>query len=36
MELIIFFAVLVVLDSASLRQGFNCNDGFNNLEWERR
>jgi hypothetical protein len=36
MELIIFFAVLVALDSASLRWGFNSNDGFGNLEWERR
>jgi len=32
MELIIFFAVLVALDSASLRWGFNSNDGFDNLE----
>lgn len=36
MELIIFFAVLVALDSASLRWGFKSNDGFDNLEWERR
>jgi hypothetical protein len=36
MELIIFFAVLVALDSTSLRWGFNSNDGFDTLEWERR
>jgi hypothetical protein len=36
MELIIFFAVLVALDSTSLRWGFNSNDDFDNLEWERR
>jgi len=36
MELIIFFAVLVALDSTSLRWGFNNNDDFDNLEWERR
>jgi hypothetical protein len=36
MELIIFFAVLVALDSTSLRWGFNSNDSFDNLEWERR
>ena len=36
MELIIFYAVLIALDSASLRWGFNSNDGFDNLEWERR
>jgi hypothetical protein len=36
MELIIFFAVLGALDIASLRWGFNSNDGFDNLEWERR
>ena len=32
MELIVFFAVLVALDSATLRWGFNSNDGFDNLE----
>ena len=31
MELIVFFAVLVALDSATLRWGFNSNDGFDNL-----
>ncbi len=36
MELIIFFAVLVALDSASLRWGSNSNDGFDSFEWERR
>ncbi len=36
MELIIFFKVLVLFDIASLRWGFNSNDGFDNLEWERR
>jgi hypothetical protein len=36
MELIIFFAMLVAIDSASLRWGFNSNDGFDNPEWERR
>ena len=36
MELIIFFAVLVALDSTSLRWGFNNNDDFDNPEWERR
>jgi hypothetical protein len=36
MELIIFFAVLVALDSASLRWGFNSNDGVDSIEWELR
>ena len=36
MELIILLAVLGALDIASLRWGFNSNDGFHSSEWEQR
>jgi len=36
MELIFLLVVLGALDIASLPWGFNSNDGFDSLEWERR
>jgi hypothetical protein len=36
MEVIILLVVLVALDLAALRWGFNSNDGMNSPEWERR
>ena len=36
MELIFLLVVLGTLDIASLSWGFNSNDGFDSLEWERR
>jgi hypothetical protein len=32
----VIFAVLVALDLAALRWGFDSTDGINSLEWERR
>ena len=36
MELIILLVVLGALDITSLHLAINSNDGFDNLEWERR
>jgi hypothetical protein len=32
----VFIALLVALDLAALRWGFDSTDGINSLEWERR
>jgi hypothetical protein len=34
--LLFLFVLLVVLDIAALRSGFNSSDGINSPEWERR